>query len=115
LLHQLGPERYAEALVEHPPHPAQSLRRLRRRRGRHAGDAFFVAFPTAPGSVRAYRRRSLLLLFDNFEHVVEAATGLAERLHACPNLQLLVTSRELLRLPAEGVTDLQSSRARTET
>jgi predicted ATPase/class 3 adenylate cyclase len=45
--------------------------------------------------------KSLLLLLDNFEHVVDAATGLAELLAACPNLQLLVTSRELLRLPAE--------------
>jgi predicted ATPase/class 3 adenylate cyclase len=45
--------------------------------------------------------KSLLLLLDNFEHVVEAADGLAELLAACPNVQLLVTSRELLRLPAE--------------
>ena len=45
--------------------------------------------------------RSLLLLFDNFEHVVTAADGLAEVLAACPNLKLLVTSRELLRLPGE--------------
>jgi predicted ATPase/class 3 adenylate cyclase len=45
--------------------------------------------------------KSLLLLLDNFEHVVEAAGGLAEVLTACPNLQLIVTSRELLRLPAE--------------
>jgi len=45
--------------------------------------------------------KSLLLLLDNFEHVVEAAAGLAELLASCPNLHLLVTSRELLRLPAE--------------
>jgi predicted ATPase/class 3 adenylate cyclase len=45
--------------------------------------------------------KSLLLLLDNFEHVVEAADGLVELLAACPNLQLLVTSRELLRVPAE--------------
>ena len=43
----------------------------------------------------------LLLLFDNFEHVVDAATGLSDLLSACPNLHLLVTSRELLQLPAE--------------
>jgi len=45
--------------------------------------------------------KSLLVLFDNFEHVVDAAGGLSELLAACPNLQLLVTSRELLRVPGE--------------
>ena len=45
--------------------------------------------------------KSLLILFDNFEHVVDAAGGLSELLAACPNLQLLVTSRELLRVPGE--------------
>jgi predicted ATPase/class 3 adenylate cyclase len=45
--------------------------------------------------------RTLLLLLDNFEHVVAAAEGLAELLAACPKIQLLVTSRELLRVPAE--------------
>jgi predicted ATPase len=45
--------------------------------------------------------KRLLLLFDNFEHVVDAAVGLSELLAACPNLRLLVTSRELLRVPGE--------------
>ena len=45
--------------------------------------------------------KSLLLLFDNFEHVVEAAPHLSELLAACPNVRLLVTSRELLRVPGE--------------
>ena len=45
--------------------------------------------------------KSLLLFFDNFEHVVGAAGGLSQLLAACPNLQLLVTSRELLRVPGE--------------
>jgi predicted ATPase/class 3 adenylate cyclase len=43
----------------------------------------------------------LLLLFDNFEHLLDAAGGLAELLTSCPNVHLLVTSRELLRLPGE--------------
>jgi len=44
---------------------------------------------------------SLLLLFDNFEHVIDAAGGLYELLATCPNIKLLVTSRELLRIPGE--------------
>ena len=45
--------------------------------------------------------KELLLLFDNFEQVVEAASGLAELLASCPKLGLLVTSRELLQVPGE--------------
>jgi predicted ATPase/class 3 adenylate cyclase len=45
--------------------------------------------------------KSLLLLFDNFEHVVEAAPHLSELLASCPNVHVLVTSRELLRVPGE--------------
>jgi len=45
--------------------------------------------------------RRILLLFDNFEHLIDAADDLARLLAACPNLRLVVTSRELLRLPGE--------------
>jgi predicted ATPase len=45
--------------------------------------------------------RSVLLLFDNFEHVVEAAADLAALLSSCPNLDLLVTSREPLHVTGE--------------
>jgi len=45
--------------------------------------------------------KELLLLFDNFEHVVDAAGEVASLLASCPNLDLLVTSREPLHLTGE--------------
>jgi predicted ATPase/class 3 adenylate cyclase len=45
--------------------------------------------------------RELLLLLDNFEQVVDAASELSPLLRACANLCLLVTSRELLRIEGE--------------
>jgi predicted ATPase len=45
--------------------------------------------------------KTLLLLFDNFEHLVEAAGGVAGLLVSCPNLDLLVTSREPLHVTSE--------------
>jgi predicted ATPase/class 3 adenylate cyclase len=47
--------------------------------------------------------KQLLLVLDNLEQVVESAVELAVLLRACPNLSLLVTSRELLRVDGEVV------------
>jgi predicted ATPase/class 3 adenylate cyclase len=45
--------------------------------------------------------KKMLCLFDNFEQVVEAAADVAELLASCPNLHLLVTSREPLHVTGE--------------
>ena len=42
-----------------------------------------------------------LLLLDNFEQVIAAASDLGSLLTACPGLRILVTSRESLRIAAE--------------
>jgi predicted ATPase/DNA-binding SARP family transcriptional activator len=50
---------------------------------------------------RFVHKRQLLLLIDNFEHLLPAAPLLGELLEAAPGLKLLATSRALLRLSAE--------------
>ena len=45
--------------------------------------------------------KRLLLLLDNFEHVVAAAPGVAGVLAECPGLEVLVTSREPLHVTGE--------------
>ncbi len=48
------------------------------------------------------RDRRMLLILDCCEHVIEAAAALAERLYqAAPELRILATSRELLRVEGE--------------
>jgi predicted ATPase/class 3 adenylate cyclase len=45
--------------------------------------------------------KRMLLILDNFEQLLPAATDLADLLTHCPNLKLLVTSRAALRLSGE--------------
>jgi predicted ATPase/DNA-binding CsgD family transcriptional regulator len=54
-------------------------------------------------TLRAHLKpRRLLLLLDNCEHLVEACARVADHLlAACPQLRILATSREPLRIPLE--------------
>jgi non-specific serine/threonine protein kinase len=49
------------------------------------------------------REKRLLLLLDNFEHLLDAAADVTALRAACPGLRLLVTSRVALRLRGEQV------------
>jgi predicted ATPase/class 3 adenylate cyclase len=54
--------------------------------------------------VNYLKRRRLLLVLDNCEHLVEASARLADHLlHACPKVQILASSREALGIGGEAV------------
>jgi predicted ATPase/DNA-binding SARP family transcriptional activator/Tfp pilus assembly protein PilF len=75
--------------------------------------AHALGVPEQLGQIRAEALRAhlqaqhLLLVIDNFEHVMSAALLVADLLAACPALKVLVTSREPLNLRAEQQVALE--------
>lgn len=61
----------------------------------------FRAQPPLERLTRHLADRHILLLFDNFEHVMAASSSVAALLESCPRLHVLATSREALRLGGE--------------
>lgn len=64
------------------------------------------ATPLAESVATFLGRRRLLLLLDNFEHLLEAAKDVATLLSAAPAVTVLATSRSPLRVRAEWRYDL---------
>jgi len=57
------------------------------------------------------REKEILIVLDNFEHLIEDGTGLLVELSRnAPDVRLLVTSRERLRLRGEWVLELEGLR-----
>ncbi|NOH02647.1 MAG: tetratricopeptide repeat protein [Chloroflexi bacterium] len=52
------------------------------------------------------RQKELLLVMDNFEHLLESSVLVSDILQAAPELKILVTSRERLDLEGEWVVEL---------
>jgi len=57
--------------------------------------------------------RHLLLILDNFEHLINAAGLMADILHAAPQVKVLVTSRERLNLQGEWVVSIDGMQVPT--
>jgi len=53
------------------------------------------------------REKEMLLVMDNFEHMVQGASLVADILNAAPRIKILVTSRELLNLKGEWVMQIE--------
>ncbi len=83
------------ASITHPDRVATALA--------EALDIQEVANRTVPQLIgdRLQNSGPFLLLLDNFEQVLPAATVVAETLEACPSLKVLVTSRSCLRIYGE--------------
>src|SRR5439155_25396968 len=59
--------------------------------------------PLLESAKRYLRGKTLLLVLDNFERLVAAAPTVADLLDACPDLKVLITSRQRLHLRWERV------------
>jgi predicted ATPase/DNA-binding SARP family transcriptional activator len=66
-----------------------------------------VGEPIGVSLRRFLAARQLLLLLDNFEHLLEASGELARLISGCPRLSVLVTSRAPLRIHAEHEMPIQ--------
>ena len=56
--------------------------------------------------------RRLLLVLDNFEHVMDAAPEISRLIGSCPKLEVLATSREVLQLGGEHAYPVPTLTAR---
>lgn len=71
------------------------------------GFSFYGDNPPAQQLIDFLQDRSLLLVLDNFEHVLNGASLVADILKAAPKVRLLATSRERLNLHGETVYSLR--------
>ena len=66
--------------------------------------------PLAQSIVQHLRHRRMLIVLDNYEHLLPAAPFVAQLVAACPRLHIVVTSRALLHLSAEHRYDVPALR-----
>ena len=59
-----------------------------------------------PQLLKVLQHQHLLLIVDNFEHLLDGASFVAEILRQCPDVSLLVTTRQRLNLSSESRYEL---------
>ncbi len=79
------------------------------------GISFFGSENPRIQTIRYLRETHMLLVMDNFEHLLEGTDLLTDLLQAAPNLKILVTSRERMNLQEEWVFALDGLSYPTES
>ena len=64
---------------------------------------FYGTEPPAQQLLDYFREREVLLVLDNFEHLIDGATLVTDILDAAPEVRVLATSREKLNLHSETI------------
>jgi predicted ATPase/DNA-binding SARP family transcriptional activator len=97
------------SLTKIPPEtePAIAAERLAEAIAQATGIPFVGQSQPAAQLGQRLRARHMLLVLDNFEHLMAGAPFVLELLQACPQLTVLLASRERLNVQAEWVVRLQ--------
>ena len=73
----------------------------------HIGFVFFGENPPAQQLVNFLKDREMLLVLDNFEHLLDGAELVNAIIQSTPDIKIIVTSRERLNLSGETVYSLR--------
>jgi predicted ATPase/DNA-binding CsgD family transcriptional regulator len=102
---QIG--RYADGVIFVPLAPLSSPSDIVTTIAENIGFGFYGENLPAQQLTDFLRERSMLLVLDNFEHLLEGAQLIADLMQAAPNVHILTTSRERLNLQGETVYSLR--------
>ena len=97
---------FADGVFFVPLAPLSSANDLVTAIAENIGLSFYGENAPAQQLIDFLRERSMLLVLDNFEHLLEGAPLVADIIQSAPGIRVLVTSRERLNLRAETVYGL---------
>ncbi|MEO8392987.1 MAG: LuxR C-terminal-related transcriptional regulator [Chloroflexota bacterium] len=95
--------RYADGVYFVPLAPLSSANDIVTTIAENIGFSFYGSNPPAQQLADFLRERSLLLVLDNFEHLLDGAPLIGDLVQAALDIRLLTTSRERLNLRGETV------------
>ena len=99
---------YADGVIFVPLAPLGNANDIVTTIAENIGFIFYGEHSPAQQLTDFLRDRSMLLVLDNFEHLMDGAQLVADLIQAAPNIRIITTSRERLNLRGETVYTLRS-------